>query len=143
MSLPFVLARRVLSARAIDREVLLLYEHDRSRFFGLVGFASASQLIFWSYLSHFIFTEMRPWGKSKSNENSETLAPIKALKKYFSQRNNICLRLVESRLCSGISRCRRVSGGNWLALFTQECEKAGGSRKGRCKNNSSFLLWES
>ncbi|NXQ78605.1 TM223 protein, partial [Quiscalus mexicanus] len=39
---------------------VVLYEHDRSRFFRLVGLFCASQGLFWAYLAHFAFTALRP-----------------------------------------------------------------------------------
>ncbi|NXT14629.1 TM223 protein, partial [Prunella fulvescens] len=39
---------------------VVLYEHDRSRFFRLVGLFCAGQGLFWAYLAHFAFTALRP-----------------------------------------------------------------------------------
>ncbi|XP_065830974.1 transmembrane protein 223-like [Oscarella lobularis] len=68
-----VVLRRFLTDR---NSTLLLYEHDRSRFFRLVGLASLSQLGFWFYTSHLIATELRPWNRQK-DAAKKTLAPLK------------------------------------------------------------------
>ncbi|XP_066427507.1 transmembrane protein 223 [Molothrus aeneus] len=48
-----------VAVAAAARDVVL-YEHDRSRFFRLVGLFCASQGLFWAYLAHFAFTALRP-----------------------------------------------------------------------------------
>ncbi|NWV30628.1 TM223 protein, partial [Grantiella picta] len=48
-----------LDAAALSRDVVL-FRHDRSRFFRLVGLFCAGQGIFWTYLAHFAFTALRP-----------------------------------------------------------------------------------
>ncbi|NXI08566.1 TM223 protein, partial [Irena cyanogastra] len=48
-----------LEAAAVTRDVVL-YQHDRSRFFRLVGLFCAGQGLFWAYLAHFAFTALRP-----------------------------------------------------------------------------------
>uniref|UniRef100_A0A674H8B8 Transmembrane protein 223 n=1 Tax=Taeniopygia guttata TaxID=59729 RepID=A0A674H8B8_TAEGU len=48
-----------VAAAAAARDVVL-YEHDRSRFFRLVGLFCAGQGLFWAYLAHFAFTALRP-----------------------------------------------------------------------------------
>uniref|UniRef100_A0A8D2NIY4 Transmembrane protein 223 n=1 Tax=Zosterops lateralis melanops TaxID=1220523 RepID=A0A8D2NIY4_ZOSLA len=52
-------ARAALEAAAISRDVIL-YEHDRSRFFRLLGLFCTGQGLFWTYLAHFAFTSLRP-----------------------------------------------------------------------------------
>ncbi|NXS25980.1 TM223 protein, partial [Pomatostomus ruficeps] len=48
-----------LEAAAVSRDVVL-FQHDRSRFFRLVGLFCAGQGLFWAYLAHFAFTALRP-----------------------------------------------------------------------------------
>ncbi|NXM85404.1 TM223 protein, partial [Oenanthe oenanthe] len=48
-----------LEAAALSRDVVL-FQHDRSRFFRLVGLFCAGQGLFWAYLAHFAFTSLRP-----------------------------------------------------------------------------------
>ncbi|NXO70092.1 TM223 protein, partial [Phainopepla nitens] len=52
-------ARAALEAAALSRDVVL-FQHDRSRFFRLVGLFCAGQGLFWAYLAHFAFTALRP-----------------------------------------------------------------------------------
>ncbi|XP_068854202.1 transmembrane protein 223-like [Aphelocoma coerulescens] len=52
-------ARAALEAAAVSRDVVL-FEHDRSRFFRFVGLFCAGQGFFWAYLAHFAFTALRP-----------------------------------------------------------------------------------
>lgn len=52
-------ARAALEAAAVSRDVVL-FQHDRSRFFRLVGLFCAGQGLFWAYLAHFAFTSLRP-----------------------------------------------------------------------------------
>ncbi|NWS84001.1 TM223 protein, partial [Toxostoma redivivum] len=48
-----------LEAAAVSRDVVL-FQHDRSRFFRLLGLFCAGQGLFWAYLAHFAFTALRP-----------------------------------------------------------------------------------
>ncbi|NXW81208.1 TM223 protein, partial [Hirundo rustica] len=48
-----------LEVAAVSRDVVL-YQHDRSRFFRLVGLFCTGQGLFWAYLAHFAFTALRP-----------------------------------------------------------------------------------
>ncbi|NXM76285.1 TM223 protein, partial [Serilophus lunatus] len=43
----------------VSRDVLL-FHHDRSRFFRLAGLFCAGQGLFWAYLAHYAFTALRP-----------------------------------------------------------------------------------
>ncbi|NWV26966.1 TM223 protein, partial [Origma solitaria] len=52
-------ARAALEAAALSRDVVL-FRHERSRFFRLVGLFCAGQGLFWSYLAHWAFTALRP-----------------------------------------------------------------------------------
>ncbi|NXM51929.1 TM223 protein, partial [Illadopsis cleaveri] len=52
-------ARAALEAAAVSRDVVL-YQHDRSRFFRLLGLFCTGQGLFWAYLGHFAFTSLRP-----------------------------------------------------------------------------------
>ncbi|NXV38263.1 TM223 protein, partial [Rissa tridactyla] len=44
---------------AVPRDVVL-FRHERGRFFRLAGFFCAGQGLFWTYLAHFAFTALRP-----------------------------------------------------------------------------------
>ncbi|KAM8985821.1 transmembrane protein 223 [Ara ararauna] len=47
------------AALAPPRDVVL-FRHDRDRFFRLLGLFCAGQALFWGYLAHFAFTALRP-----------------------------------------------------------------------------------
>nr|XP_006118309.1 transmembrane protein 223 [Pelodiscus sinensis] len=42
---------------------LLLFRHERGRFFRLLGLFCAGQFVFWAYLAHFAFSALRPTGR--------------------------------------------------------------------------------
>ncbi|KAM6394756.1 transmembrane protein 223 [Rhynochetos jubatus] len=44
---------------AVPRDVVL-FRHERGRFFRLVGLFCAGQGVFWGYMAHFAFTTLRP-----------------------------------------------------------------------------------
>ncbi|NXX23929.1 TM223 protein, partial [Podargus strigoides] len=44
---------------AVPRDVVL-FRHDRDRFYRLVGFFCVGQGVFWTYMAHFAFTALRP-----------------------------------------------------------------------------------
>ncbi|KAK9955475.1 hypothetical protein ABG768_015347 [Culter alburnus] len=46
------------TSSAVAKDVIL-FEHDRTRFFRLLGIFCAGQFIFWAYLAHFAFTSLR------------------------------------------------------------------------------------
>ncbi|NXG25828.1 TM223 protein, partial [Grallaria varia] len=48
-----------LEVPALPRDVLL-FSHDRTRFFRLAGLFCAGQGLFWAYLGHVAFTTLRP-----------------------------------------------------------------------------------
>uniref|UniRef100_A0A8C5TGK6 Transmembrane protein 223 n=1 Tax=Malurus cyaneus samueli TaxID=2593467 RepID=A0A8C5TGK6_9PASS len=58
-AVPVMAARAVLEASAVSRDVVL-FRHDRSRFFRLLGVFCVAQGAFWVYLAHWAFTALRP-----------------------------------------------------------------------------------
>ncbi|XP_064293519.1 transmembrane protein 223 [Phalacrocorax carbo] len=52
-------AAAVLEATAVPQDVVL-FRHERGRFFRLAGWFCAGQGLFWAYLAHFAFTALRP-----------------------------------------------------------------------------------
>ncbi|XP_068779887.1 transmembrane protein 223 [Struthio camelus] len=56
-------ARAAAAALALDTAVprdVVLFRHERDRFFRLVGLFCAGQGLFWGYLAHLAFTTLRP-----------------------------------------------------------------------------------
>ncbi|NXH10433.1 TM223 protein, partial [Bucco capensis] len=55
---------------------VVLFRHNRDRFFRLVGLFCAGQGVFWAYLAHFAFTALRPApGPSRSAADDDPLRP--------------------------------------------------------------------
>ncbi|NXI43064.1 TM223 protein, partial [Galbula dea] len=54
---------------------VILFRHDRDRFFRLVGFFCAGQGLFWAYLAHFAFTALRPAPRPSPEEPDDPLRP--------------------------------------------------------------------
>ncbi|NWX50840.1 TM223 protein, partial [Steatornis caripensis] len=48
-----------LEVTAVPRDVVL-FRHERDRFFRLAGFFCAGQGLFWTYMAHFAYTTLRP-----------------------------------------------------------------------------------
>ncbi|KAM9251654.1 transmembrane protein 223 [Cariama cristata] len=53
-------AAAALEAAAAPPRDVVLFRHERGRFFRLAGFFCAGQGVFWAYLAHFAFTALRP-----------------------------------------------------------------------------------
>ncbi|XP_069665534.1 transmembrane protein 223 [Haliaeetus albicilla] len=53
-------AAAALEAAASPPRDVVLFRHERDRFFRLAGFFCAGQGLFWAYLAHFAFTALRP-----------------------------------------------------------------------------------
>lgn len=67
-------ARRVQSAFPLDARVpqdVLLFQHERVRFFRLLGLFCASQFVFWTYLAHFAFHSLRATGAKRPESDSQ------------------------------------------------------------------------
>nr|XP_034954267.1 transmembrane protein 223 [Zootoca vivipara] len=61
-------ARGVQTAFPLDTNVsrdVLLFQHDRGRFFRILGLFCAGQFVFWAYLAHFAFYGLRDVGASR------------------------------------------------------------------------------
>ncbi|XP_036380526.1 transmembrane protein 223 [Megalops cyprinoides] len=58
-----------VTSTAVAKDVIL-FEHDRTRFFRLLSLFCAGQLLFWTYLAHFAFTSLRDTRSAKSREDT-------------------------------------------------------------------------
>ncbi|KAJ7996782.1 hypothetical protein DPEC_G00240590 [Dallia pectoralis] len=56
IKVPYV---RPLSTSSVVAKDVILFEHDRTRFFRLLAIFVGGQFIFWTYLAHFAFTGLR------------------------------------------------------------------------------------
>lgn len=59
------LSRPLSTSTAVAKDVIL-FEHDRTRFFRLLAVFCGGQFLFWTYLAHFAFTGLRDTGGSGS-----------------------------------------------------------------------------
>uniref|UniRef100_A0A4W5MRN5 Transmembrane protein 223 n=1 Tax=Hucho hucho TaxID=62062 RepID=A0A4W5MRN5_9TELE len=59
------LSRPLSTSTAVAKDVIL-FEHDRTRFFRLLAVFCVGQFLFWTYLAHFAFTGLRDTGGSGS-----------------------------------------------------------------------------
>lgn len=50
--------RNAFTSTAVAKDVIL-FEHDRTRFFRLLAIFCGGQFVFWAYLAHFAFTSLR------------------------------------------------------------------------------------
>uniref|UniRef100_A0A8C2Z3S3 Transmembrane protein 223 n=1 Tax=Cyclopterus lumpus TaxID=8103 RepID=A0A8C2Z3S3_CYCLU len=57
--------------RLPSRDVVL-FEHDRTRFFRLLSVFCGGQFLFWTYLGHFAYTGLRDTGKGKAKTSTTT-----------------------------------------------------------------------
>ncbi|KAL8184238.1 UNVERIFIED_CONTAM: hypothetical protein K2H54_010636 [Gekko kuhli] len=67
-------ARGVQSSSPLDARVpqdVLLFQHDRVRFFRLLGLFCAAQVLFWTYLAHFAFHSLRATGSKRQDSDSQ------------------------------------------------------------------------
>ncbi|XP_060110366.1 transmembrane protein 223 [Heteronotia binoei] len=67
-------ARRVHCAFPLDARVaqdVLLFQHDRVRFFRLLGLFCACQFLFWTYLAHTAFYSLRSTGAKRPESDSQ------------------------------------------------------------------------
>uniref|UniRef100_A0A8C1URP5 Transmembrane protein 223 n=1 Tax=Cyprinus carpio TaxID=7962 RepID=A0A8C1URP5_CYPCA len=53
------------TSTAVAKDVIL-FEHDRTRFFRLLAIFCGGQFLFWAYLAHFAFTSLRDTRKNSS-----------------------------------------------------------------------------
>uniref|UniRef100_A0A8C1VEZ6 Transmembrane protein 223 n=1 Tax=Cyprinus carpio TaxID=7962 RepID=A0A8C1VEZ6_CYPCA len=58
-----VSVRNAFTSAAVAKDVLL-FEHDRTRFFRLLAIFCTGQFLFWVYLAHFAFTSLRDTRKN-------------------------------------------------------------------------------
>lgn len=116
---PLVFPVRVASAftftsAAVAKDVLL-FEHDRTRFFRLLAIFCGGQFLFWAYLGHFAFTSLRDTRKYSEPQKVRT-----ELGGFFSFDMNLgsnawrygftsgCLIIGKTQLCIGHSQIQDI-----------------------------------
>ncbi|XP_056145240.1 transmembrane protein 223 [Lampris incognitus] len=65
-------ARRWFSTSAQVWKDVVLFEHDRSKFFRLLAIFCGCQFLFWTYLAHFAYTGLRNTGSTKEQHKQIT-----------------------------------------------------------------------
>lgn len=64
-------AARLCTSAQPSRDVIL-FEHDRTRFFRLLAVFCGGQFLFWTYLGHFAYTGLRDTGKGRAKTSTTT-----------------------------------------------------------------------
>ncbi|XP_078480191.1 transmembrane protein 223-like [Lampetra planeri] len=143
-------ARRGLCTSAQPSKDVVLFEHDRTRFFRLLSVFCGGQFLFWTYLAHFAYTELRDTrvtaeqGKKKASGSGSPTA----LAGLWSFEMNLgssswrfgftlgCLAIGAAISGLGLLFCRRSvsqvvlhQGGRMVTVSTQSPVGAGQGRR--------------
>lgn len=119
------------SSYAVAKDVVL-FEHDRTRFFRLLSFFCAGQLLFWTYLAHFAFTNLRDTRRPPPGENTKIRAGLFGLEANLGSNTwrygftVTCLAIGGVIVGLGVLFCRRSvsqvilhKGGTKVTVRTQ------------------------
>ncbi|XP_074550552.1 transmembrane protein 223 [Halichoeres trimaculatus] len=129
--------RRSLSSSAQPLRDVTLFEHDRTRFFRILGVFCGGQFLFWTYLGHFAYHGLRDTGAS-SEKNKGRAATTTGLAGLWSFEMNLgsntwrygftigCLAIGAGIVGLGVLFCRRSvsqvvlhQGGKMVTISTQ------------------------
>lgn len=139
-------ARRGFCTSAQPSRDVILFEHDRTRFFKLLAFFCGGQFLFWTYLAHFAFNGLKDTGGAKGKAKAATTSA--GVAGMWSLEMNLgtntwrygfttgCLAIGASILGLGVLFCRRSvsrvilhKGGRMVTVSTQSPLGAGRSHK--------------
>lgn len=139
-------ARRSLCTHQPSRDVAL-FEHDRTRFFRLLSVFCGGQFLFWTYLGHFAYTELRDTGGATEKGKAEA-STTTGLAGIWSFEMNLgsnawrygftlgCLTIGAAIVGLGVLFCRRSvnqvvlhKGGKMVTVVTQSPLGPGRGRK--------------
>lgn len=128
--------RRSLSSSAQPLRDVTLFEHDRTRFFRLLGVFCGGQFVFWTYLGHFAYNGLRDTGAA--SETTKGKATTTGLAGMWSFEMNLgsntwrygftvgCLAIGAGIVGLGVLFCRRSvsrvvlhQGGKMVTVTTQ------------------------
>ncbi|XP_061086226.1 transmembrane protein 223 [Conger conger] len=119
------------TSSAVAKDVVL-FEHDRTRFFRLLSFFCVGQLLFWTYLAHFAFTNLRDTRRSPAGESTAIAAGLFGLEANLGSDTwrygftVACLVVAAGIVGFGVLFCRRSvcrvilhKGGRKVTVTTQ------------------------
>ncbi|XP_028446562.1 transmembrane protein 223 [Perca flavescens] len=137
-------ARRGLCTSAQPSRDVVLFEHDRTRFFRLLSVFCGGQFLFWTYLGHFAYTGLRDTGgatkkgKAEASSAAATTTTTTGLAGMWSFELNLgsntwrygftlgCLAIGAGIVGLGLLFCRRSvsqvvlhQGGRMVTVSTQ------------------------
>ncbi|XP_026232104.1 transmembrane protein 223 [Anabas testudineus] len=133
-------ARRSLCTSVQPSRDVTLFEHDRTRFFRLLSLFCGGQVLFWIYLAHFAYTELKDTrgASKKGTANAFTTTTTTGLAGMWSFQMNLgsntwrygftlgCLLIGAGIVGLGTLFCRRSvyqvilhQGGRMVTVFTQ------------------------
>lgn len=137
-------ARRSLCSSAQPSRDVILFEHDRTRFFRLLALFCGAQCLFWTYLAHFAYTGLKSTekGKSKASTTTTGLAGMWSFDMNLGSntwRNGFtlgCVALGAAMVGFGTLFCRRSvyqvilhQGGRMVTVSTQSALGPGRGQK--------------
>ncbi|KAM4608308.1 transmembrane protein 223 [Polymixia lowei] len=137
------ICRHFCASTQVLRDVIL-FEHDRTRFFRLLAIFCGGQFLFWTYLAHFAYTSLRDTGGAKEQQKVATTG----LAGFWNFEMNLgssawrygftlgCLAIGGGILGFGFLFCRRSvsqvilhKGGRMVTVSTQSPLGQGKGRK--------------
>uniref|UniRef100_A0A665U8I3 Transmembrane protein 223 n=1 Tax=Echeneis naucrates TaxID=173247 RepID=A0A665U8I3_ECHNA len=132
-------ARRSFSSFTQPPKDVTLFQHDRTRFFRLLSVFCGGQFVFWTYMAHFAYTELRHTGAATDKgRGSRAPTTTTGLAGFWSFEMNLgsntwrygftlgCLAIGAGIVGLGILFCRRSvsqvvlhQGGKMVSVYTQ------------------------
>ncbi|XP_078117733.1 transmembrane protein 223 [Sander vitreus] len=129
---------RSLCTSAQPSRDVILFEHDRTRFFRLLSVFCGGQFLFWTYLGHFAYTGLRDTGGATEKGKAEASTTTTGLAGMWSFELNLgsntwrygftlgCLAIGAGIVGLGVLFCRRSvsqvvlhQGGRMVTVSTQ------------------------
>nr|XP_046259184.1 transmembrane protein 223 [Scatophagus argus] len=141
-------ARRSLCTSTQPSRDVTLFEHDRTRFFRLLTVFCGGQFLFWTYLGHFAYTELRDTGGATQRGKTMASTTTTGLAGMWSFEMNLgsnkwrygftlgCLAIGVGLVGLGVLFCRRSvskvvlhQGGRMVTVSTQSPMGLGRGRR--------------
>ncbi|XP_028991920.1 transmembrane protein 223 [Betta splendens] len=131
-------ARRSLCTSTQPSRDVTLFQHDRTRYFRLLSFFCGGQFLFWTYMAHFAYTELKDARGASEKDKAKGAITTTGLAGMWSFEMNLgsnawrygftmgCLAIGAGIVGFGIVFCRRSvqrvilhQGGRMVTVFTQ------------------------